>query len=160
MNNNRKSYKVMICFSMALVLMTVLVSGCIKQEPSVATGVVSNITMSEGVDKNNRPINPKTVFPVDAPGFYCSFMLYGFPVGTTLEAQWIYVGGDPYSENITGKNYVAETQTATIVKEGRGYTATVYARPSISGYKWPIGDYKVVINVGGMEKATTYFKVE
>lgn len=160
MNNSRKIYKLVISFSVVLVLLTVLVSGCIEREPSVATGVIYNVTMSKSIDPESRPVEPTTVFAVDAPAFYCSFTVYNFPVGSKLEAKWIYVGGDPNAENITGKNFVVETQTATILKEGRGQTNTVYPKPPIPDYKWPKGDYKVVISVEGIEKASTYFKVE
>ncbi len=118
MNNNSKSYKLAIGIIIVLVLVTVLFTGCGQKEASSADGVISEITMSTGVDSNNRPVNPTTVFSTDTEGFYCSFKLSGFPVGSKLKAQWIYLGGDPEAEAITGKNYVAETQTATITKEG------------------------------------------
>ena len=158
MNNGSKGYKSALGIAVVLMLATVLVAGC--QEPSSATGVVSEITMSTGVDSNNRPVNTTTVFPADAEGFYCSFKLSGFPVGAQVEAQWIYVGGDPQAEAVTGKNYVAETQKATVTKKGQGYTYTAYAQPGIPDYTWPKGDYKVVINVDGLEKASTTFKVQ
>jgi hypothetical protein len=161
MNNSIKSYWLSVEITVVLILATVLVAGCGQQGANLTNGVVSEITMSTSVDSNNRPVNPTTVFPIDAVGFYCSFKLSGFPVGAKLEAQWIYVGGDTEAEAITGKNYVAETQTATITTEGQGYTYTVYTRGGIAGYEnWPKGDYKVVINVDGQEKASTYFKVQ
>ena len=89
-----------------------------------------------------------------------SFLLSGFPVGAVLEVKWIYVGGDVSTENVTGENYVAETQTATITKEGKGYTYTVYSSQGVPDYKWPTGEYEVVISVDGLEKATTTFRVE
>jgi hypothetical protein len=158
MKNSSLSYKLVISFSAVLVLLTFLVSGCAK--PSVATGTITNVTMSKSIAPDSRPVDPTTVFSENATAFYCSFIVSGFPAGSHLEVQWIYEGGDPYSENITGKNFVAETQTAVIVKEGRGYTNTAYPKPLLPDYKWPKGDYKVVINVEGMEKASTSFKVE
>ena len=158
MNNGSKSYKLALGIAVVLIVATALVAGC--QEPSSATGVVSEITMSTGVDSNNRPINPTTVFATDADGFYCSFKMSGFPVGAQVEAQLIYVGGDPETEAVTGKNYVADTQSAIVTAEGQGYTSTVYDKPPIPDYTWPKGDYKVVISVDGLEKASTYFKVQ
>jgi hypothetical protein len=160
MNNNSKSYKLAIGITIVLILVTVLVAGCINREASSANGVISEITMSTDVDSNNRPLNPTTVFPIDAAGFFCSFKVSGFPVGSNLLAQWIYVGGDPQTENVTGKNAVVEMQKATITKKGQGYTSTVYAKPPIPGYTWPKGDYKVVISVDGQEKGSTTFKVQ
>ena len=160
MNNSSKSYKLALGIATVLILVTVLVSGCSLPKASSETGVISEITMSTAVDNNSRPVNPTTVFATDADGFYCSFKLSGFPVGAKLEAQWIYVGGDPEAEAVTGKNYVAETQTATITEEGQGYTSTVYSAVGIPDYTWPKGDWKVAISVDGQEKASTYFKVQ
>jgi hypothetical protein len=159
MNNSSKIYKLALSIAIVFLLVTVLVTGCSLKKASSETGVISDITMSTAVDSNNRPINPTTVFATDAAGFYCSFKMSGFPVGAKLEAKWIYVGGDPTTEAITGKNAVIETQMATIENEGQGYTATVYARP-LPEYQWPKGDYQVVISVDGLEKASTTFKVE
>ncbi len=159
MNNNRKIHDLLTSFSIVLVLLTFLVSGCIKPEPSVATGVIYNVTMSKSIDPESRPVEPTTVFSVNAPAFYCSFTVYNFPVGSKLEVQWIYIGGDPSTENITGKNFVVETQTATILKEGRGQTNTAYPKPPIPDYKWPKGKYNVVISVEGVEKASTNLRV-
>jgi hypothetical protein len=160
MNNINKSYKLALGIAIVLILVTVLVAGCSLQKASSETGVISEITMSTAVDNGNRPVNPTTVFATDAAGFYCSFKLSGFPLGAKLEAQWIYLGGDPDVEPTTGKYYVAETGKATIEKEGQGYTSTVYIRPDIKDYTWPKGDYKVVISVDGLEKASTTFKVQ
>jgi hypothetical protein len=160
MNNSSKSYRLALGIAIVLILVTVLVTGCGQKEASSGAGVISDITMSTDVDSNNRPVNPTTVFSIDAAGFFCSFKVSGFPVGSTLLVQWIYLGGDPEAEAITGKNYVAETQTATITKEGSGYTSTVYAQPGIPGYTWPKGDYQVLITVNGMEEGSAYFKVQ
>ena len=160
MNNGSKSYRLVLGIAVVLILVTVLVTGCGIKEASPFNGVISEITMSTDVDSNNRPVNPTTVFPADAEGFYCSFKLSGFPVGANVEAQWIYVGGDPEAEAVTGKNYVAETQKATVTQKGQGYTSTAYTKPPIPDYTWPKGDWKVVISVDGQEKASTYFKVQ
>jgi hypothetical protein len=160
MNNSSKIYKLAPGIAIVLILVTVLVTGCSLRKASSETGVISDITMSTAVDSNNRPVNPTTVFATDAAGFYCSFKLSGFPVGTTIKVEWIYVGGDPEAEAITGKNYLEETQNATITKEGRGYTSTAYLKPGIPDYKWPKGVFEVVISVDGQEKGSTTFKVE
>lgn len=160
MNNSSKSYRLALGIAIVLLSVTVLVTGCGIKEASPSNGVITEITMSTDVDSENRPVNPTTVFPTDAAGFFCSFKVSGFPVGSNLEAQWIYVGGDPEAEVTIGKNYVVDTQKATITKKGQGYTSTVYAKPPIPDYTWPKGDYKVVINVDGQEKGSTYFKVQ
>src|SRR4030042_5047369 len=115
-NNIINNFKLALYIITVLVLVIVAVTGCVGGEASSENGVVSEITMSTAVDTNNRPINPTTVFSVDAENLFCSFRLSGFPVGAELEAQWIYIGGDPEAAALTGTNYVAETQTAIITK--------------------------------------------
>jgi hypothetical protein len=159
-DNKGKSLTLLICIAAVLVLASVLTVGCSLQKPTSETGVISDVTMSTAVDDNSRPINPTNVFSPDAAGFYCSFKLSGFPVGAKLQVQWVYVGGDPDVVAIAGQNYIAETQTAEITKRGSGYTYTVYPHPEIPDYTWPKGDYKVVISVDGIEKATATFKVQ
>jgi hypothetical protein len=159
MNNFYKSHKLALGIAVVFVLMAILATGC--SQPSSGNGVISEVTMCTAVDSDNRPINPTTVFSADTQNLILSFRISGFPVDTKLEVQWIYIGGDPEAEALTGKNYVAETQTATVTKKGSGYTATMYSRPGIAGYEtWPTGDYKVVINVDGVEKGSTYFKIQ
>src|SRR4030042_3255773 len=116
MKNSRKNFKLALYIITFLALVIVAVTGCVRGGASSENGVISEITMSTAVDTNNRPINPTTVFSVDAENLYCSFRLSGFPVGAELEAQWIYIGGDPEAAALTGTNYVAETQTAIITK--------------------------------------------
>jgi hypothetical protein len=158
-NNDSKSYKLVIGIATVLFLVTVLITGCTGKGVS-SDNVVSEVTMSKSVSADSRPIDPTTVFSTDIHSLYLSFKTAGFPVGTQIEVQWIYLGGDPEAEALTGKYYVAETQTATVTKKGEGYTYTSYSR-DIPGYEtWPKGDYKVVINADGVEKAVTYFKIQ
>jgi len=160
-NNKNSCQKLLLGVAVFFFLAVVLVTGCVKQEPTVATGVISEVTTSKSLDENDRPVDPTNVFPADIQNICLSFKISGFPVDTEIQVQWIYLGGDPEAEALTGKDYVAETQTATVAQAGTGYTATVYSRPGIAGYEaWPKGDYKVVINAGGQEKATTYFKIQ
>ncbi len=161
MNNKNMYHKLLPGIAMLFFLAVVLVTGCVKPEPSVATGVISEVTTSKGLDDNDRPVDPTNVFPTDIQNICLSFKISGFPVDTEIQVQWIYLGGDPEAEALTGKDYIAETQTAIVTQTGTGYTATVYSRPGISGYEaWPKGDYKIAINAGGQEKATTYFKIQ
>ncbi len=157
---NKRGFGLATGIAAALILAAVVLTGCSVQEPTSATGVVSEVAMSKAVDSNGRPVDITNVFSEDVTAFYCSFLLSGFPVGAVLEVKWIYVGGDVNTENVTGENYIAETQTATITKEGKGYTYTVYSSQGVPDYKWPTGEYKVVISVDGLEKATTTFRVE
>jgi hypothetical protein len=157
---NNKSYILLFGVIIFLILLTVSIAGCTGQGAS-SDNIVSEVVMAKSVTDDARPVNPTTVFTVDTKDLYLSFKVSDFPVGTVLKVDWIYLGGDPESEALTGKNYVAESQTATVTKRGEGYTYTTYSRPGIAGYEnWPKGDYKVVISADGVEKATTFFKIQ
>jgi hypothetical protein len=160
MINFHRRNKIMLGIVVVFILATGLITGCDAKKYSSETGVVSEVVTSLGVDSGSRPVDPTNVFATDAAGFWVSFKMSDFPIGAKVEVQWIYVGGDPEVETTTGKNYVADTQTATVQAEGQGYTYTVYMKPPIPDYAWPKGDWKVVINVDGLEKGTAYFKVE
>ncbi|HIE17300.1 MAG TPA: hypothetical protein EYP71_03800 [Dehalococcoidia bacterium] len=160
MNSMNNSYRLAVQIIMLLGLAALSFASCGKNEPSLSGGIITEITMTTAVDQNNRPLNPTSVFPTDADAFICSFKLSGFPIGSKVKAEWIYIGGDPDIEAQIGKNQVIEVQTGTITEEGSGYTATAYPRPPLPDYTWPRGDYKVVIYVDDQEKASVSFRVE
>jgi hypothetical protein len=158
--NRSKNRKLVTYIATVSVLVAVLAASCVFKQPTSETGVISDVVMSASVDSNGRPVDPTDVFSPDARGFYCSFKLSGFPVGANLQVKWIYLGGDPDVVAVAGENYVAETQSAVVTKKGSGYTYTVYEQPGVPDYTWPKGNYKVVISVDDIEKASTTFKVQ
>ena len=127
-----------------------------EKEASSSDGTVTDVTMATALDSNNRPLRSTSVFTVDTEAFYCSFKLSHFPPGTRIKAEWVYVGGEVVGE--VGENNVLQSNTGTI--EGDGYTSIALKRPPYPDYKWPKGDYKVVLSVGDEEKASASFKVE
>lgn len=129
-----------------------------EKEAGLSDGTVSELTMAMSVDSEGRPLQPTSVFPIDAEGFYCSFKLSNFIPGTKIRVEWVYVGGE--AEEEIGENAVFEAQTATIERKGAGYTSTVLQRPSVPDYTWPKGDYKVILYVDDEEEASVLFKVE
>jgi len=157
MNTENKNYLLATCIT-ALSLVVVLLVGCGNKEASSSEGVITDVVMSTAVDENERPLNPTTVFATDAYGFFCSFRLSGFPVGTKMRAELVYVGGEVEDE--VGQNVSIDVQTGTIERKGSGYTYVVFLIPSMSDYEWPVGDYKIVLSVDDQEKASAYFKVE
>ena len=46
------------------------------------------------VDENHRPVEPTSVFPTHAEGFFCTFKVTDAPPNTVITAEWIYVGGE------------------------------------------------------------------
>lgn len=123
-------------------------------------GVISELTIAKGVDADGRPVDPTNIFSPDTSAIYTYFKISGFPVGTKIEVDWIYVGGDPKIEFLIGKNYVATKQTATVTKTGSGYTNTTFSPTGMGFEEWPKGDYKIVVYVEGVEKASTTFQIQ
>jgi len=129
-----------------------------EREAGLVEGDVSEVTMSTAVDGDDRPLNPTTVFATDTEKFYCSFKLSDLPVGSKMKVEWVYVGGE--AEDEIGQNYAFDVRTGTINRKGEGYTSAFLERPSDPEYRWPKGDYKVVIYVDNQERASANFKVE
>ena len=158
MNKTGKNLLLTVFIAIALSLVVVLLGSCGENQPSSSDNVVSEVVMATAVDANDRPLNSTTVFSDNASGFYCSFKLAGFPVGSTIKADLVYVGGE--METQVGKNYLVDSQTGTIERKGEGYTLVVFPIPPVPDYTWPHGEYKIVISVDGQTKASAYFKVE
>ncbi|MBC8275040.1 MAG: hypothetical protein H8E40_08735 [Chloroflexi bacterium] len=156
MNIRNNSCRLVVCVTIALVLVAVMLGGCGNKEGSTQGGVISEVTMAAAVDENDRPIQPTSVFTVDTEAFYCSLRLSHFPLGTGIRAEWVYMG-DETAGGVAEKQ-VLRVNTATI--EGDGYTSVSLQRPPYEGVKWPKGDYKVVLYVEGEETASVSFRVE
>jgi hypothetical protein len=143
---------------MALVMVAVMLGGCGNKEGSTQGGVISDVTIAAAVDENDRPIQSTSVFTDDAEAFYCSLKLSGFPSGTRIRADWIYVGAEGVDE--VARNTILWVNTGTISGK-EGYTSVAVRRSDIfPDYIWPKGDYKVVFSAEGEEKASASFRVE
>ncbi len=153
-----------------IILAALLLVGCGFQKATSDGGVVSEMTMATGVAKDGRPVGPTNVFPQDAKSFYCSFKISNFPLDTKMTALLIYIGpevtGTATDNLASGQyafNYVMSTQSGTMQKR-TGYAAIVWPSSSAPGYKWPQGNYKVVLNLSGSteskEAASVSFKVQ
>ena len=155
MNIRNDNCRLVVCVTIALVLVAVMLGGCGNKEGSTQGGVITEVTMATAVDENDRPIEPTSVFAVDTEVFYCSLKLSGFSSGTKIMAEWIYVKGE-----VEDENRIFNVSTGTI--GGDGYTSVAFELPTdaVPGYEWPRGDYKIVLSVEGEEKASASFKVE
>jgi hypothetical protein len=158
MNIKNNSYWLVVRIVIALSLVVVSLVGCKKGEDSSSVGVISDVKIATAVDNDGRPLQPTSVFPIDADGFYCSFKLSHFPPGTKIKAELVYVGGE--AEEEVGENNLFGVQAGTIEREGVGYTSIGFQRSSMPDNTWPKGDYKVVLYVDDEEEASVFFKVE
>jgi len=126
-------------------------------EDSSSEGTIGDVTIAAAVDSSNQPIQPASVFPPDTEIFYCSFKVSGFSPGTPIAVEWIYVSGEAVEE--VGANHVFQANTGMLGGE-EGYTSIALPMPSYPDYTWPKGDYRVVLYVNLVEKASTTFRVE
>jgi hypothetical protein len=156
MNIKKKSYCLVFCFTIIIGLLAVILGGCGKDGGSPKNGVISEVTIAAAVDANDRPLQPTSVFTVDAEVFYCSLRLSHFQLGTVIRAEWVYLG-DEAAGGIADYQ-VLQVNTSTI--EGDGYTSLSLQRPPYTGVKWPKGDYKVVFYIDDEERASAPFRVE
>ena len=160
MNNRNKCSLLAVVVVVIFSLVAVLLAGCGGKEASPSEGVISEVVMTTGIDADGRPVDTTTVFSDNATVFICFFKVANFPVGTEIEARWIYLGGDPEVEAQVGQNLHFDTRTGTIEREGAGYTYAWLEIPPVTEYTWPHGNYKVVLAVEDQEKGSAYFKVE
>jgi hypothetical protein len=150
------SYRLTVQIVVALVLVSVLLVGCGTHGVNPQGGVISEVKMAAAVDENDRPLQPTSVFTVDAEAFYCSLRLSHFPLGTGIRADWVYMGDEAAGGSVEGQ--VLQMNAATI--EGDGYTSLSLQHPPYEGVKWMKGDYKVVFYIEGEERTSVYFRVE
>jgi len=154
MNNK---YRLVVLIVIALSLVVVSLVGCKKEEDSSSVGVITDVKIATAVDSSDRPIRPATVFPADTKAFYCSFKTSHFPPGSKIMVEWIYVTGEAVAE--VGESNIFQVNTGTL--DGDGYTSiALQIPPENPDYKWPKGEFKVVLSVNGEEKANAPFKVE
>ena len=164
MNIKSNSYWLVVCVIVTLGLVAVMLGGCGTSGVSPQGGVISEIKMAAAVDENDRPLQPTSVFAGDAEMIYCSLKLSDFPPGTRIKMEWVYVGGEAENESglFSMEAGIFRTDAGTI--DGDGYTSIALELPVafMPDYKWPKGDYKVVLSVEGEEKerASVSFKVE
>jgi hypothetical protein len=156
MNVKKNSYYLVVCFTVIIGLVAVILGGCGKEGGSPQSGVISDVTMAAAVDANDRPLQPTSVFTVEAEAFYCSLRLSHFPLGTEIRAEWVYLGDE--TAGGSAEYQVLQVNTSTI--EGDGYTSLSLQRPPYAGVRWPKGDYKVVFYIENEERTSASFRVE
>ena len=156
MNKRNKSYWFSVYIIIALGLVAVSLGGCGQKEVNPTGGILSEVKMTVTVDEEGRPLYPTTVFHNDADVFFCSFKVTGAPPDTQIRGKWIYVSGE--AEAQIGTNYLMDEMTITV--EGTRYAAVFYRRPPLPTYRWPQGEYKVVLYVNEKEEMSVPFTVE
>jgi len=161
MNNKNKSHRFAVHIILALAMAAVLLAGCGgngngNNGVGPQDGMISEVTMTVMVDEDGKPLYPTNVFRTDADVFFCSFKVTDAPLDTKIRGVWTYVSGEV--EDQIGKNYVMDEITITV--EGTRYAAVFYRRPPLPSYRWPRGEYKVVLYVDEKEEMSVPFTVK
>jgi len=101
------------------------------QEP--ASGLFSEVTMCRSVSAQQKPVDPTSVYPPDAPAFYCSVLMGSVPGDTKVKAVYRVDS----VEGFTSNQKIDEVELT--VPAGR------YASFSLkrSMTAWPEGTYRV-----------------
>ena len=108
-------------------------------EPSI-----HSVTLARRLDDRQRPVEPTTVFePTDA--FFCSVEVANLETGSQVTAKWFYD-----EENLD--RFTITTDTA-----GSGYLG--FNLSSKDGF-WPVGDYRVEIDLDNVLAQTARFSVK
>ena len=134
-----------------LVLMVMLGTGGCEGEVSITTAHFNEATMALGVDANNKPVDPTTVFSTEIPEIFCSAKLSNAPDDTEINSSWIYVKGE--LADLT--DY--EIGNYTLTTGGTQYIQFSLTKPDNG---WPRGNYKLVLSIDGKEVETLEFTVE
>jgi len=124
-------------------------AGC-EGEVSFTTAKLSEATMAQGVNDENKPVNPTNTFAPDSPQIWCSVKLSNAPEDTEVNSIWIYVGGE--LEDVTD----FEIDQFSVVTDGTRYISFSMNRPDNG---WPRGDYELGLYVDGKESETLPFSV-
>ncbi len=113
---------------------------------------VTNPTMAQGVDSENRPVNPTSSFAPDSQAIYCSVYLANLPPDTFSRSEWYYLHGSGL--NLT--NHLFSSHETTF--------------PAGSGYEWfrlnqpesglfPRGEYAFILYLEGSQVLYMTFSV-
>ena len=121
-------------------------SGSTSSSPTL-----SEATMALGVDSQARPVNPTSTFAQDTPEIFCSVLMTNVTGPVDVLSEWYYIEGEV--EGVT--NLLIDAVPLTVpVDQYLQFSLTI---PD-SG--WPVGTYKLVIYVNGVEKMEVPFAVE
>ena len=161
MNSKNKGHRLAVHIILFLCLGAVLLGGCGgdgngNNGVGPQDGMISEVTMTVMVDEEGKPLYPTNVFRTDADVFFCSFKVTDAPPDTQIRGEWTYVSGEVEEE--IGQNYVMDEITITV--EGTQYAAVFYRRPPLPTYRWPKGEYKVVLYVNDKEETSAPFTVK
>jgi hypothetical protein len=132
-----------------LVLSVMLLIGCTGNSAFTSESL-SEITLSQDVDKQFRPVDATTVFSTDARMIFCSFTPSKAPAGAMITAQWIYAKGE--EKDLI--DYVIDQWTESIKDQSR---IAMFIRRPTNG--WPKGEYKVVLFVDSREEISIPFTI-
>lgn len=121
-------------------------SGSTSSSPTL-----SQATMALGVDSEARPVNPTSTFAQDTPEIFCSVLVKNVSQPIDVLSEWYYVEGDLEG----AENTLIDAVPLTVpVDQYLQFSLT------IPDNGWPVGIYRLVIYIDGVQQMEVPFTVE
>lgn len=106
---------------------------------------VSKITSGLGLDQQQSVINPTNVFRPDTPAVFISVEVGNVSSETAVDINWVYLGTN---DSIKGPTQVIKADA---------YTGFSLTRPTQG---WPVGQYRAIVYLNGVEAGNISFSVK
>lgn len=151
----KRIYPVSILALAALLLAVTAVTGCgIRINTGGSAGkaaVVSDATLSTGIDSGSAPIDPSNTFPLTADRLYLSFKLNNAPANTQITAKVTYLQGE--AAELANRVIF----TGSLSGEGTKYMAFTIKPPAGS---FPQGSYQATLTINGKDTINLPFTMQ
>ena len=106
---------------------------------------VAKITTGLGLDQQQSVINPTNVFRTDTPEIFISVEVGKVSSETAVDITWVYLGTN---DSIKGPTQIIKADA---------YAGFSLTRPTKG---WPMGQYRAIICLNGVEAGNTSFSVK
>jgi len=106
---------------------------------------VAKITAGLGLDQQQGVINPTNVFRTDTPKIFISVEVGNVSSETAVDITWVYLG--------TNDSIKGPTQSI----KADAYAGFSLTRPTKG---WPVGQYRAIVYLNGVEAGNTSFSVK
>ena len=123
----------------------VLIFAALACNFSASTANITNAHMAT----DSADSSQTTVYPPEAPTFYCFYELNNAPDGTIVKGVWTLVAAEGYDAN-------SEIDSAEITGSDNSY----YFSLDRATDTWPVGQYKIDLYVNDKLVQTVNFEVQ
>ena len=117
---------------------------------TTASPTLTQATMALGVDSEARPVNPTSTFAQDTPEIFCSVLISNVTQPVDILSEWYYVEGELEGAENT---LIDSVPLSVPVDQYLQFSLT------IPDNGWPVGTYKLVLYMDGVETMSVPFSV-